>query len=253
LVDILKTADGAMVARGDLGIEIPMEQVPAVQKQIIRLSNRLSHPVITATQMLESMIESPRPTRAEVTDVYNAILDGTDAIMLSGETAAGKYPVQAVEMMRTVALEAERALGEAARASGLLDLGDHPSVTQTICQSAVRIAELLRLDLIIVPTESGYSAFHVARFKPSVPIFACSVNTDAVNRLCLAWGVTSRTMSNLDAGEVERSETDALINEVIRTAKYHGIARPGHRAVVLGGVPLGKTRHTNYLHVIEIK
>ncbi len=252
LDEILELADGAMVARGDLGIEIPMEKVPAAQKKIIHACNRHAKPVITATQMLESMVTSPRPTRAEITDVYNAIHDGTSAVMLSGETAVGDYPFAAVEIMNTVAHEAEQVMEVNHGLEWVMEEGETPSVTHSITEAAVKTAESLKLDLIIVPTSTGYSAFHVSRFKPSVPIFACSTHTDTVNRLCLAWGVTSRTMSHLDDKEVEKSQIDALINEVKRTALYHGVARHGQRAVVIGGIPLGQTRHTNFLHVVEL-
>lgn len=253
LDEILHLADGAMVARGDLGIEIPMEEVPAIQKRIIHLCNVLAKPVITATQMLESMITNPRPTRAEVADIYNAILDGTDAVMLSAESAAGQYPVEAVEVMNRVAYEAERMMPSNKDLEFVLGSGEAPTVTQAICNSAVRIAEQLALDLIIVPTQTGYSAYNLSRFRPAIPIFACAVDEAAVNAMCLAWGVIPRMMPQLRDDEVAASETDALMNAVIRTAKHAGIARPGQRAVVIGGVPIGKARHTNYLHVIEIK
>lgn len=249
---IIRVADGAMVARGDLGIEIPMQQVPRAQKRIIRLCNENAKPVITATQMLESMIASPSPTRAEVTDIYNAILDGTDAIMLSGETAAGTFPVEAVETMNAIAGEAEKTMRENRPRTLPIDDEDQPTVTRAVCRSAVRIAERLKLDLIIVPTVSGYSALHVSRFRPTVPIFACSTNADSVNRLCVAWGVKPRMMARLEDHEIAVSETDALINGAIRTAKHYGIARTGQRAIVLGGVPLGKSHHTNLLHIVEI-
>lgn len=251
---IIAAADGAMVARGDLGIEIPMERVPRAQKEIIHLCNRAAKPVITATQMVESMIQSPRPTRAEVTDIYNAILDGTDAIMLSAETASGKYPVEAVEIMNTVATEAERGLHFWNKGiDWVLAEGEMPTTTHVTCNSGVMIAENLGLDLIIVPTQSGYSAFHVSRFKPQVPIFACSNKPVTVNTLCLAWGVNSRLMEPLSTADIEISETDALVKEAVRCAREHGFARPGQRAVVLGSIPFGEGHHTNYIRVIDIE
>jgi pyruvate kinase len=126
-------------------------------------------------------------------------------------------------------------------------------VTHVLCNSAVLIAERLKLDLILVPTQTGHTVYHLSRFKPTVPIFACATDPATVNWLCLAWGVTPRTMPELRKEDVALSETDALVNEVVRVAKHHGIARPGQRAVVLGGVPLGKSRHTNYLKVVEIR
>lgn len=249
---IIREADGAMVARGDLGIEIPMEEVPAAQKRIIRLCNRYAKPVITATQMLESMIVNPRPTRAEVTDIYNAILDGTDAVMLSGETAAGAWPVEAVEVMSTVASEAEKAIGTSRSLEYFLNDGERPTITEVICHAAVQIAESLRVDLIIVPTESGFSARNVARFRPSVPVFACSTIASSVNGLCLTWGVTPRLMQGTTPDQDARFGSDALVAEVVRTAQYYDIARTGQRAVVIGGAPPRRLRHTNYVHVIEV-
>jgi pyruvate kinase len=252
LDEILRAADGAMVARGDLGIEIPMQEVPAVQKTIIALCNKLAKPVITATQMLESMITSPSPTRAEVTDIYNAILDGTDAVMLSAETASGAYPQLTVEVMDNVASEAEKAIRANKGIDWIMGAEEQLTTTHVVCNSAVMIAERLNLDLIIVPTFTGYSAFQVSRFKPSVPIFSCSEDPAAVNSMCLAWGVTSRVMQAIEHAAIERSATDALIEAAVRTAKHYGIARSGMRAVVLGGVPLGRSQHTNFLRVIEV-
>lgn len=254
LKGIISVSDGAMVARGDLGIEVPMEQVPRIQKEIIHICNRLACPVITATQMLESMMTNPRPTRAEVTDIYNAILDGTDAIMLSGETAAGRYPVEAVETMDTVATEAERNLERWNKGiDWVLEDGKVPTTTHVTCNSAVMVAEKLGLDLIIIPTRSGNSALHVSRFKPSVPIFACSNHSESVNKLCLAWGVKSRLMAPMREEEVLMSETDALVKAAVRCAMEHGFARPGQRAVVLGAVPFGEGNHTNYIRVVDIE
>ncbi|CAN5371107.1 pyruvate kinase [soil metagenome] len=250
---IIRAADGAMVARGDLGIEIPMEQVPTTQKRIIQICNKLAKPVITATQMLESMITATTPTRAEVTDIYNAILDGTDAVMLSAETATGQNPDTAVDVMDTVAGEAEKHISWNKGLDWITDEVERISTTHVICHSAVSIAEKLDLDLIIIPTHSGYSAYHLSRFKPRVPIFACSVNPSAVNAMCLAWGVTSRVMQPISEAAVERSPTDALINGAIETAKHYGLARVGMKVVVLGGLPLGISRHTNFLRVIEVK
>lgn len=249
---ILREANGAMVARGDLGIEIPMQEVPSAQKRIIRICNQLAKPVIVATQMLESMITNPRPTRAEIADIYNAILDGTDAVMLSGETAAGRYPARAVEVMDTVAGEAEKHLDWNKGIDWVVEDTGGPSTTNVICHSAAVIAERLNVDLILVPTQTGYTARHVAIFRPSVPIFAVSTEPEAVNSMCLVWGTIPRLMPALIEEEVAKSASDALVNEVIRTAKRYGIARSGNRAVVLGGLPLGQTRHTNYLRIVEI-
>jgi pyruvate kinase len=253
LAAVLAESDGAMVARGDLGIEVPMEQVPSIQKRVITTCNRLAKPVIVATQMLESMIHSPRPTRAEVADIYNAILDGTDAIMLSAETASGKYPVEAVEVMDNVAGEAESQLTFWQKGlDWVLEEGEEPSITHVTCNSAVAIAEKLRLDLIIVPTVTGYSALHVSRFRPSVPVFACSGSTATVNALCLTWGVQARLMEPLSNEERRASETDALVKESIRCAREHGFLHRGQRALVIGGVPFGASHDTNYIQIVDV-
>ncbi|HMZ50832.1 MAG TPA: pyruvate kinase, partial [Candidatus Sumerlaeota bacterium] len=252
LEEIIRAADGAMVARGDLGIELWLEQVPAIQKRIIRLCNRLAKPVITATQMLESMTTCPRPTRAEASDVYNAIMDGTDAVMLSGETAAGEYPVDAVQVMNNIAWEAERDLKPTRDFHDVDEEGGTPNTTNKICHSAVQVAEQLRAHHILVPTQTGYSAFHVSRYKPSMPILACSTDPAALRWMCLAWGVTPRLMRELTTEELAISNTDALVKETVRVAKDNGLVSAGERVVVLGGVPIGKTRHTNYLRVVEV-
>ncbi|MCC6546344.1 pyruvate kinase [Candidatus Sumerlaeota bacterium] len=252
LEEIIRSADGAMVARGDLGIELWLEQVPAIQKRIIQLCNRLAKPVITATQMLESMISCPRPTRAEASDVYNAILDGTDAVMLSGETAAGQYPIDAVQVMNNIAWEAERDLKPTRDFHDFDEAGGTPNTTNSICHSAVQVAEQLRADHILVPTQTGYSAFHISRYKPSMPILACSTSEAAVRWMCLAWGVVPRLMRELSSEELALSNTDALVKEVIRVGRENAAISEGQRVVVLGGVPIGKTRHTNYLRVVEV-
>ena len=251
---IIQAANGAMVARGDLGIEIPLEEVPTAQKRIIQSCNRFARPVITATQMLETMITARRPTRAEVTDIYNAIHDGTDCVMLSGETAAGAHPALVVEVMDTVCTEAERNLLWHKNLEWLLEKEDDQryNTTNVICNSAVQIAEKLGVDMIIVPTQTGYSARHVSMYRPSVPVLAVSTEESAVMASILCWGVSARQMPALIEEEVARSESDALVNEIIRTAKRYGAVRAGNRVVVLGGIPLGRTRHTNYLRLVEV-
>ncbi|MBX7243946.1 MAG: pyruvate kinase [Candidatus Sumerlaeaceae bacterium] len=253
LESILDVADGAMVARGDLGIEIPMEMVPAVQKKIIGLCNVRRKPVITATQMLDSMIRNPRPTRAEVTDIYNAILDGTDAVMLSGETASGSYPVESVEVMNRVAREAEESLPGSRELEWIEEQGRKPTTGQVIAHAAVKVAERLNADCIISPTWSGATALRVSQFRPRMPIFACSTETGPVNALCLAWGVESRIMASATVEEIRQSEGDALVNASLRCAVEHDFLKPGMKVVVLGGIPLGQADSTNFLRVVEIK
>jgi pyruvate kinase len=188
LEEILDIADGIMVARGDLGVEVPPEKVPAIQKHIIRRASEHRKPVITATQMLESMIENPRPTRAEASDVANAIYDGTDAVMLSAESAAGKYPVEAVKMMSRIILESESQIRETgsphdARPSARL------SVAETICESMAHAAQDLDVKAIAVFTETGTTARQLSKYRPAPPIYALSSVTAAINRMCLLWGV----------------------------------------------------------------
>jgi pyruvate kinase len=188
LEEILEAADGIMVARGDLGVEVPPEKVPAIQKYIIRRASEHRKPVITATQMLESMIENPRPTRAEASDVANAIYDGTDAVMLSGESAAGKYPVEAVTMMARIVVESESQIREMAphdaRPSNV-----RLSVAETICESMAHAAQDLDVKAIAVFTETGTTARQLSKYRPVPPIYALSSVDTAINRMCLLWGV----------------------------------------------------------------
>ncbi len=197
---ILQVADGIMVARGDLGVEVPPEKVPAIQKYIIRRAAEYFKPVITATQMLESMIENPRPTRAEVSDVANAIYDGTDAVMLSGESAVGKYPVEAVEMMARIVTETERHMREnldiqpRERRSGL-------SIAETICEATAHAADDLDLRGIALFTESGATARQLSKYHPTAPIFALSPLDVTVNRLNLLWGTTPIRCPKVNSNE----------------------------------------------------
>jgi pyruvate kinase len=186
---ILEVADGVMVARGDLGVEMPPEKVPAIQKQIIRRAAEYRKPVITATQMLESMIENPRPTRAEASDVANAIYDGTDAVMLSAESAAGKYPREAVAMMEKIVVETERQIASEPHRRERLTTA-HLSVSETICQSMARAAEDLDIAGIAVFTETGTTARLLSKYRPSAPIYALSPMEQAINRMSLLWGTT---------------------------------------------------------------
>ena len=209
---ILNASDAIMVARGDLGVEVPPEQVPAIQKQIIRRAAEFRKPVITATQMLESMIENPRPTRAEVSDVANAVYDGTDAVMLSGESAIGKYPVEAVSMMARIVCDAERHIKEEEfgerrrqRRSGL-------SVAETICEATAHAADDLDLRAIALFTESGQTARQLSKYHPSAPIFALSPAEVTINRLSLLWGTTPIRCPKLHTTEalVECAESELL-------------------------------------------
>ncbi len=244
LDEILEAADGAMVARGDLGIEIPIQKVPVAQKTIIQKCNRLGKPVIVATQMLESMVDSPVPTRAEVTDVANAIFDGTDAVMLSEETAVGHYPVQAVAMMGQVALEAEAALPyEEILANKGKDL--KPETDDAISYAACHTAKQLGAAAIIAFTDSGNTARRVSRYRPEVPILAITPSQVTRRQLSLSWGVQSHKVT-------AASRVADLFVQGARVARESGLAHDGDLVVITGGVPMGVTGGTNLLKVERI-
>ena len=211
LESILEAADGVMVARGDLGVEMPPEKVPAIQKHVIRRAGDYRKPVITATQMLESMIENPRPTRAEASDVANAIYDGTDAVMLSAETAAGKYPVEAVKMMAKIVLETE-SQEPLLRATDRGQSGHvRLSVAETICESMAHAAEDLDISAIAVFTETGTTARQLSKYRPKSPIFGLSSVERVIHRMTLLWGVHPLLCNKLATAEqmVETAETPA--------------------------------------------
>ncbi len=234
---ILAAADGAMVARGDLAVEVPAEQVPILQKRIIREANALGKPVITATQMLESMIQSPVPTRAEVSDIANAIFDGTDAVMLSEESTLGKYPIDAVKMMTRIAETVEASLPRT--------LVVPTNIVDTISTSVVDTCGRISAVAIVALTESGYSAQMVARFKPACPIIALSPNQETVERLTLVRGVYPFLA---DAGKT----TDEVIAFVSRFLLERNLAKPGDLVVVTAGLKFGVPGSTNMLCVIAV-
>lgn len=234
---ILAAADGVMVARGDLAVEVPAEQVPLLQKRIIREANTLGKPVITATQMLESMIQSPVPTRAEVSDIANAIFDGTDAVMLSEESTLGKYPVEAVEMMSRIAETVEASLSETPVVA--------TSIIDTITTSVVDTCESVGAVAIVALTESGYTAQMVARFKPRCPIIALSPNQGTVERLTLVRGVYPFLA---DAG----TTTDDIIVFVSHFLVENKIAKSGDHVVITAGLTFGVPGSTNMLCVIAV-
>ncbi|MBC7324267.1 MAG: pyruvate kinase [Moorella sp. (in: Bacteria)] len=241
LEEILQVADGIMVARGDLGVEIPVEEVPLVQKKIIAACNRSGKPVITATQMLESMIHNPRPTRAEASDVANAIFDGTDAIMLSGETAMGRYPVEAVATMARIARRAEKGLpyGDLLLKKGL---AAERTATDAISHASCTIAYELGAAAIITPTASGSTARRVAKYRPRAPILATSPNEKVLNQLCLVWGVEPLLVEPSDG-------TDEMVNAAVAAAILSGQVKQGDLVVITAGVPAGVPGTTNLLKV----
>lgn len=227
LDEIIEAADGIMVARGDLGVEVPPEQVPRLQKRIIRRCNALGRPVITATQMLESMMHNPRPTRAEASDVANAIFDGTDAVMLSGETAAGSYPVESVEMMDRIAREAEASEFYGLRAPGD-ELEGFGLERRVVCEAAVQMARAVQADAIVIYTMSGTTAWVMSKLRPRRPVFALCPDQRVCQRLALAHGIAP---VNVDY----YANTDDLLREGDRLLVQNGIVRPGDTLVVVGG------------------
>lgn len=238
---ILQVADGLMVARGDLGVEIPPEDVPVVQKDMIQKCNNAGKPVITATQMLDSMQRNPRPTRAEASDVANAIFDGTDAIMLSGETAAGDYPVEAVQTMHRIALKTESVLDHKA----ILDRRSKTSemtMTDAISQSVNHTAMNLDVDAILTPTNSGQTARMISKYRPKAPIVAVTFDEKVSRRLALSWGVSAIT------GEFAYTTDEVLdlaIERGLETEKFHR----GDRVIITAGVPVGERGTTNMMKV----
>lgn len=241
LDEVLEVSDGLMVARGDLGVEIPAEEVPLVQKAMIKKCNRVAKPVITATQMLDSMQRNPRPTRAEASDVANAILDGTDAIMLSGETAAGKYPIESVETMARIALTTESAI-EYQDILNQRSLEQQLTVTDSISQAVSNTALDLQAAAIITPTESGYTARMVSKYRPKSPIIAVTRRIEVLRRLQLIWGVIPLI------GKPAES-TDEMLTYAVDAAKEAGCVRAGDVVVITAGVPLGQSGSTNLMKV----
>lgn len=241
---ILAVSDGIMVARGDLGVEIPIQEVPLAQKMIIRKCNIAGKAVITATQMLESMINAPRPTRAEVTDVANAILDGTDAIMLSAETSVGKYPVQAVKMMCEIAEEIERNLEYEKLLTERGSWLEHKT-DELISYSACYTAHWIKASAIVAFTQSGSTARRVSKYRSRMPVIAITPNRQIAGRLVLYWGVQSFQIDNPE-------NVDELFTKGANLAKQLGIAKKGDLIVITGGIPLAKAGSTNLLKVQEI-
>jgi len=239
--EILEISDGLMVARGDLGVEIPAEEVPLVQKMLIKKCNSFGKPVITATQMLDSMQRNPRPTRAEASDVANAIFDGTDAIMLSGETAAGVYPVEAVQTMHNIASRAEEALDHKEILSTRSKDTEH-NLTDAIGQSVAHTALNLDVNSIITPTESGHTARMISKYRPKAPIVAVTANETVCRRLSLAWGVYPKL------GRIATT-TDEMLEIAVEESLNSGIVKHGDLVVITAGVPVGEAGTTNLMKI----
>lgn len=243
--EILREVDGVMVARGDLGVEMSPEQVPLIQKQLIRDCTEAGKPVITATQMLESMIHNPTPTRAEASDVANAIYDGTDAVMLSAETAVGSYPVDAVRIMDRIARSVE-ANGHYQQA--MRDHHPKPSDTtaDAVSLGAVEMAFNLQADLIVTFTASGTTALRVSRYRPSAPVLAITPSTRAYRQMSVSWGLVPYLSTEIDS-------TDRMVTESLEAIRNTGLGEEGGRFVITAGVPFGMRGTTNLIRVERIR
>ncbi len=244
LDEIAEAADGMMVARGDLGLDMPTQQLPMLQKRIISTGNRLGKPIITATQMLASMTTNPRPTRAEASDVANAILDGTDAIMLSNETASGKYPVEAVEMMNNIANFTEAEFPYDIWRQRRKDITSLDDIADAISTAACGVAEQIGARAIVTSTMSGYTAQQIARHRPSIPIIAVSPREKTKRRVSLVWGVECLEMEEVHS-------TDEMIVRSLDVLKKQAISS-GDAIVLTGGVPFGKSGLTNLIQVHRV-
>jgi pyruvate kinase len=238
---ILEEVDAIMVARGDLGLEIAPERIPALQKMMIRKANRLGKPVITATQMLRSMVQNPRPSRAEVADIANAVLDGTDALMLSEESAVGSYPIQAVKTMAQVAMETERILEPRSQFDGI-----KRSVPEAISLAAVSLARDLQVKAFLIPTSSGSTARMIARYRPTQPLIAISPEAQTVKMLCLVWGVHPVLIPSYRS-------TDAMMRLAQKKALSLGYVKKGDLVAITAGLPLNRPGTTNLITVQPVE
>lgn len=248
LEEVLEAADGAMAARGDLGVEMPLELVPAIQKNLLRLCNRMGKPVITATQMLESMMHSARPTRAEVSDVANAILDGSDAVMLSGETAIGEHPLEAVRMMARVAAQTD---GNVPQVNWLNEFSARliDSSDEAISHSVFRVSQRVGASAILCLTISGATARRISRYRPGIPLIALSAREETRRQLQMSWGVT--TLGGLDEGFLRKQPVDVILAKAMKLAVRAGMIRDGETVVVAAGIPLWQQGNTNLIRVMQ--
>ena len=239
--EILRVSDGIMVARGDLGVEIPLEKVPVIQKMLIHKAYSSGKQVITATQMLDSMIKNPRPTRAETTDVANAIYDGTSAIMLSGETAAGAYPVEAVRTMARIAERTEGDIDYRKRFSQA-KVSELCNVTDAISHATCAAAHDLNAAAVITVSKSGMTGRMISKFRPLVPIIGCSPDEKVLRQMNLSWGVMPIYVE-------EKKSTDELFEAAVSAARQAGVIKDGDLTVITAGVPLGKSGTTNMMRI----
>ena len=241
LEEIIEVSDGIMVARGDMGVEIPLEDVPVIQKILIEKVYKAGKQVITATQMLDSMMKNPRPTRAETTDVANAIYDGTSAIMLSGETAAGDYPVEALRMMVRIADRTEQDIDYKKRFFRY-EKEEQPDVTDAICHATCTTAHDLNAKAVITVTKSGRSARAISRYRPACPIIGCTMEEKVSRQINLSWGVYPIVIKE------EKNVFDLFAHSIVG-AKEHGYLESGDTVVITSGVPIGKSGTTNMMKV----
>ncbi len=245
LSEIIEVSDGIMVARGDMGVEIPLEDVPIIQKKIIKMAVHAGKHVITATQMLDSMMKHPRPTRAETTDVANAIYDGTTAIMLSGETANGDYPLESLQTMARIAERTEQDIDYTARMRKADATLFQQDITSSICHATCSMAAELNVAAIISVTMSGFTSSMVARFKPTCPIIGCTTSRLVWRQMNLQWGVLPLLIN-------EENTSEDLFREAVDAALEAGYVKKGDRVVLTAGMPLGVPGRTNMLRVVEV-
>ncbi|MDI6784509.1 MAG: pyruvate kinase [bacterium] len=248
--EIIAVSDAIMVARGDLGIEMPIQEVPIIQKMLIQKCNLVGKPVITATQMLESMLHNPRPTRAEVTDIANAILDGTDAVMLSGETAVGEFPVKCVQTMAEIAERTEQSL--TAIMPDVVECQDikptpiaERQIAEAVSYSVNSLVKQLNAAAVVTPTESGSTARFIARFRPKCPIIALTPNRKTLYRLGLVWGVYAYYFENLP-------DTDTIFAKATELVKAQSLAKSGDTIIITAGIPLRQPGTTNLIRVLTL-
>jgi pyruvate kinase len=239
---IVELCDGLMVARGDLGVELPPERVPEMQRRIVQACRRMGKPVVVATQMLESMVQSPSPTRAEVSDVANAVYEGVDAVMLSAESASGRFPAEAVGMMDRIVTRVESSPTYRAGIEATHQPAQH-TTADAVCASLRQVAALLHPAATVTYTASGFSALRAARERPEVPLLSLTPSVDTARRLAMAWGVHAVQVDD-DVHDVSE-----MLQRASQTAQSEGFAAPGDHIAVVAGLPFGHAGSTNLLHV----
>ncbi len=245
--DIIIESDGIMIARGDLGVELPVEEIPLIQKQIIRKCIHRAKPVIVATQMMESMIDRSKPNRSEITDVANAVLEGADAVMLSGETATGKHPVLVVETMRKIIIQVERTDYKYNREDELVPQPHSPSfLSDAICYNACKLSRDTRADALIGMTQSGYTAFMLSSYRPASPLYIFSKEQSLINQLSLSWGVRAFHYS-------EEESLDDILTDQIEILRERGFLKPGDLVVNTGSTPVHLHLPTNTLKISRVE